>query len=162
MLTWGQQSANSSVPHLYLMTLSGALLPFIHALKSCPCQPCPSMLSRHRSTVLHMLEGSERFMNWVCTFLCLSLASCFSPILCKNCPVFTFSWTLPYLFFSFSWTFRHLLNSWIYHNLLWALVLINSCMSVGVLYYFFTYSACFTWICCYPVSWITSPFKGLP
>lgn len=54
--------------------------------------------------------------------------------------------------FPFSWIFPHLINTCICNNLFWASLLINSCVSVGILYYFFTYTACFTWICCYPVS----------
>lgn len=165
MLPWGQQSANSifppSVPHVYLMTLSGALLPFIHAWKSCPFHHVQHAFCfvRHRGPVFHMLEGSERVTNWVCTFL--SLASYSSPILCKfSCFPLFLDFTLPV--FPFSWALPHLLNTCICHNLFWALILINSCVSVGILYYFFTYTACFTWICCYPVSWITSPLTGLP
>lgn len=132
MLTWGQQSANSiilpSVPHDTDDTVWGIT----------PIYPCleilhmPSMSKhafcfvRHRSPAFHMLEGLERFINWVCSFLSLSLAA-------YSCPIYA---QLPFCF-PFSWTFPHLLNTCICHNLFWALVLINSCVSVEIMYYFF-------------------------
>lgn len=142
MLTWGQQSANSISPPP--MSLIWTWWPCLghHSHLSMPWNPVHANHVQHafcfvihRSPVFHILEGSERFMNWVCTFPSLSLSSYSSPFY-ANCPVFPFSWTLPYLFFSFPWTFPHLRNTCMCHNFSWALILKNSCVSVGMLYFF--------------------------